>query len=184
MLEVEIPALRAVRESRERKRNRARVKPMLAAMASPWFQLQERQDKIHRPSAVRSEAVHAAALRADHPKTYPLRADPTREYPIAFGAATNHSRPLAALSWYLGVELQPSNHRPSKGKTLCPTTQTRTRAPASTPVYRSSKRGPISFPDTKSPSATPNTLPSAPKRACPISAPSSSSTNPIVPASS
>jgi len=72
MLQVKIPAARAVCESGKIQGYPAGVETEVARVATPWPQTHQRANEIEDTAAVRTKTVRTAALGADHrPKQIP-----------------------------------------------------------------------------------------------------------------
>jgi hypothetical protein len=65
-LEVKIAALGAMSVAREGYGYTSSMKPVVAGVASPGFQIDQCEEKIDRSASMRTKTVRAAALRADH----------------------------------------------------------------------------------------------------------------------
>ena len=66
VLEIEIPAARAVRVAGEGDCDAPGVKPLVAGAASPWTQLNDGGEEIRDTSAMRTETFFTSALRTNH----------------------------------------------------------------------------------------------------------------------
>jgi len=70
VLRVEIAAARAMGIAREGSRDRPGVKALIASVAAPWAQPQQRAYEIGNAASVRAVAIRAPALRTDHPEVF------------------------------------------------------------------------------------------------------------------
>jgi hypothetical protein len=66
MIQVKIPAPRAVGEAAERQGHAPGIKPAIARVTSPWTAPGKCEREIQYTGSMRAEAIRAAALRADH----------------------------------------------------------------------------------------------------------------------
>jgi hypothetical protein len=96
MFQIKIPALRAVRIARKCQCYPQRIKAIATTVAPPRLNPPNRKRKVQRSLAVRTEAIGAAALRADHPEK----------------PSEGRSRVGRILKSWLGGNIQPSKAIP------------------------------------------------------------------------